>query len=57
MRARLSDAAFFFRQDKKHALSHHIPATEQVVFQVKLGSLQDKALRIKALMTHLSQAT
>lgn len=56
MRARLSDAAFFFRQDKKHSLSEHIPATEKVVFQVKLGSLQDKALRVKALMQHLSQA-
>lgn len=56
MRARLSDAAFFFRQDKKQALSSHIPATEQVVFQVRLGSLQDKALRVKALMNHLSQA-
>lgn len=54
MRARLSDAAFFFRQDKKHSLSEHIPATAQVVFQVKLGSLQDKALRVKALMHDLS---
>lgn len=56
MRARLSDAAFFFRQDKKNPLSQHIAATEQVVFQVKLGSLQDKALRVKALMTYLSPA-
>lgn len=56
MRARLSDAAFFFRQDKKQPLSQHIAATEQVVFQAKLGSLQDKALRIKALMSYLSPA-
>lgn len=56
MRARLSDAAFFFRQDKKNPLSQHIAATEQVVFQIKLGSLQDKALRVKALMTYLSPA-
>lgn len=56
MRARLSDAAFFFRQDKKRPLSAHIPATAQVVFQVKLGSLQDKAERISALMTYLSSA-
>ena len=55
MRARLSDAAFFFKQDKKHSLSEYIPATEQVIFQVKLGSLQDKVLRVKALMIHLSQ--
>lgn len=56
MRARLSDAAFFFKQDKKQPLSHHIAATAQVVFQIKLGSLQDKALRIKALMAYLSPA-
>ncbi|MCW8410242.1 glycine--tRNA ligase subunit beta [Legionella sp. PATHC035] len=56
MRARLSDAAFFFRQDKKMPLSQHIAGTEQVVFQAKLGSLLDKALRIEALMTYLSPA-
>lgn len=55
MRARLSDAAFFFRQDKKSPLSHHIPATEQVVFQVKLGSLHDKTIRVNGLMKYLSQ--
>ncbi|CAM2999654.1 glycyl-tRNA synthetase beta chain [Legionella steigerwaltii] len=56
MRARLSDAAFFFRQDKKLPLSQHIAGTEHVVFQAKLGSLQDKALRIEAMMTYLSPA-
>jgi glycyl-tRNA synthetase beta chain len=56
MRARLSDAAFFFKQDKKRPLSHYIPATEQVVFQARLGSLQDKSMRIKDLMMHLSHA-
>ena len=56
MRARLSDAAFFFRQDKKQPLSQYIPGTQQVVFQVKLGSLQDKAIRVQALMSYLSQS-
>lgn len=55
MRARLSDAAFFFRQDKKQALSHHISATKQVVFQEKLGSLFQKAERIKQLMSYLAK--
>ncbi|WP_058534786.1 glycine--tRNA ligase subunit beta [Legionella saoudiensis] len=54
MRARLSDAEFFFRQDKKQPLSTHIAATEHVVFQAKLGSLQDKALRVKLMMSYLS---
>ncbi len=56
MRARLSDAAFFFRQDKKQPLSTHITATEQVVFQEKLGSLYQKAERIKQVMVYLSEA-
>lgn len=56
MRARLSDAAFFFSQDKKQALSQHIPATERVIFQAKLGSLQDKASRVAALMQYLAKA-
>ncbi|CAM2949700.1 glycine--tRNA ligase subunit beta [Legionella worsleiensis] len=55
MRARLSDAAFFFRQDKKNPLENHIAATEKVVFQNKLGSLHEKTLRINAMMQHLSQ--
>ena len=55
MRARLSDADFFFKQDKKQHLSEHLPGTAQVIFQAKLGSLQDKAMRIKALMVYLSR--
>lgn len=54
MRARLSDAAFFFHQDKKTPLSQHIAATDKVVFQVKLGSLQDKSTRIQQLIEILS---
>lgn len=55
MRARLSDAAFFFRQDKKQSLSQHIAATEKVVFQARLGSLQAKAKRVQALMEFLAK--
>ena len=50
MRARLNDAAFFFALDRKKPLSCHIAATEKVIFQAKLGSLYDKAQRIKQLM-------
>ncbi|OCH96922.1 glycine--tRNA ligase subunit beta [Legionella jamestowniensis] len=54
MRARLSDAAFFFHQDQKEPLSHHILATEKVVFQAKLGNLLNKAERIEKLMLLIS---
>ncbi|WP_131782301.1 glycine--tRNA ligase subunit beta [Legionella gresilensis] len=53
MRARLSDAAFFFEQDKKQPLSHHIAATAKVIFQAKLGTLLDKATRIQVIMNDL----
>ncbi|MDX1836474.1 glycine--tRNA ligase subunit beta [Legionella taurinensis] len=53
MRARLSDAAFFFDQDKKQALSQHKAATEKVVFQARLGTLADKAQRIQSLINNL----
>lgn len=55
MRARLSDAAFFYHQDRKEPLSHYALATANVVFQARLGSLQDKATRLGALMTHLAE--
>jgi glycyl-tRNA synthetase beta chain len=54
MRARLSDAAFFFKQDKKQPLSQHIAATERVVFQEKLGTVYQKALRVEQLIRYLS---
>lgn len=55
MLARLSDAAFFFHQDKKQALSQHIPATAKVIFQARLGSLQDKAWRLQSLIVLLAK--
>lgn len=50
MRARLSDAAFFYQQDQKKPLSDCIEATKKVVFQASLGSLADKTLRMAILM-------
>lgn len=50
MRARLSDAAFFFHQDKKQALSHHQVATGKVIFQQQLGSLADKSARMRVFL-------
>jgi len=53
MKARLSDAEFFFAEDKKQLLHDRVKATESVVFQAKLGSLRDKTARIEAIMSHL----
>jgi glycyl-tRNA synthetase beta chain len=52
MGARLSDAAFFYQQDRKRALSDYAASTATVLFQEKLGSLAAKALRIEKLITY-----
>lgn len=50
MRARLSDAAFFFRQDKHQPLKDYQAATTKVLFQQQLGSLADKTTRMQAFL-------
>ncbi|OGV28436.1 MAG: glycine--tRNA ligase subunit beta [Legionellales bacterium RIFCSPHIGHO2_12_FULL_35_11] len=56
MRARLSDGAFFFEQDKKDALIAHLKEMEKVVFHAKLGSLADKTKRMIKIMDFLANA-
>lgn len=50
MRARLSDAAFFYHQDKVVPLSSYIPKLDKVVFQEKLGSIGDKTRRLQTVL-------
>lgn len=54
MHARLSDAAFFYQEDRKKPLSAYLESTKNVIFQEKLGTLFDKTERIKALLIDLS---
>jgi glycyl-tRNA synthetase beta chain len=53
MRARLSDAAFFYEQDQKQGLAQYQPLTETVIFQKSLGTLAEKTQRVAALIQHL----
>lgn len=46
LRARLSDAAFFYATDKKQSLEQRLERLKGIVFQAKLGTLYDKAVRI-----------
>lgn len=50
MRARLSDADFFFTQDSKHPLDSFKPMLDQALFQAKLGSLADQTRRIACVL-------
>ncbi|HEY0748410.1 MAG TPA: glycine--tRNA ligase subunit beta [Steroidobacteraceae bacterium] len=49
VRPRLSDAAFFWEQDRKIPLQAHAAKLSGVIFQAKLGSYADKTARVTAL--------
>ncbi len=50
LHARLNDAEFFYREDQKTGLADKVDRLGAVVFHAKLGSLLDKAERLKALV-------
>jgi glycyl-tRNA synthetase beta chain len=49
VRPRLTDAAFFWEQDRKQSLEAHAAKLAGVTFQAKLGSYADKTSRVRAL--------
>jgi len=49
LRARLSDARFFFDEDRKHTLESRVEALKSVVYQAKLGTSYEKMERFRAL--------
>ncbi|HEY6823466.1 MAG TPA: glycine--tRNA ligase subunit beta, partial [Steroidobacteraceae bacterium] len=57
VRARLSDAAFFWEQDRREPLAARRLALESVTFQAKLGSLGDKTRRVRGLIPQIAAAS
>jgi glycyl-tRNA synthetase beta chain len=49
LRARLSDAKFFWDQDRNRALESRLPDLKSIVFHTKAGTLYDRACRIAVL--------
>ena len=49
VRPRLSDAKFFFEQDKKKTLADRVPQLANVVYHNKLGNQLQRTERVKAL--------
>jgi glycyl-tRNA synthetase beta chain len=49
IRARLSDAAFFYREDLHKPLEAYVTRLDTIVFQEKLGTLGDKVRRLEQL--------
>ncbi|MBD0705910.1 MULTISPECIES: glycine--tRNA ligase subunit beta [Pseudomonas] len=54
VRPRLTDAEFFFKQDKKQPLESFNERLQNVVFQEKLGSVYDKAERVSKLAAFIA---
>ncbi|MCE1252574.1 MAG: glycine--tRNA ligase subunit beta [Anaerolineae bacterium] len=54
IRARFADAAFFIDEDLKHKLEDLLPRLGTLTFQLKLGSMLDKAQRIEKLVERLA---
>ena len=56
VRPRLSDARFFFTQDRKEPLSARISKLGNVVYHNKLGTQLDRLLRVQNLATQIGNA-
>ncbi len=54
VRPRLSDAAFFWEQDRREPLAARRTGLDAVAFQAKLGSIGDKARRIESLAARIA---
>ncbi|HSH68336.1 MAG TPA: glycine--tRNA ligase subunit beta [Deferrisomatales bacterium] len=54
LRARLSDARFFFDEDQKTSLEAHAEGLKKVVFQSKLGTSWEKVERFRSLAAQLA---
>lgn len=56
LRARLSDAVFFFEEDLKQPLAAKVDGLKKVVFLEGLGTVADKVDRIGALADHIAES-
>src|SRR6516165_1121947 len=55
IRARLSDARFFYETDLKVPLEDRLPKFEQIIFHEKLGTQAQRIARIEALAGHIAR--
>lgn len=54
IRPRLSDARFFFEQDKKKKLEERVPGLANVVYHNKLGTLAQRMARVRILAVEIA---
>jgi glycyl-tRNA synthetase beta chain len=55
LRARLKDADFFFKEDRKIPLAERVPKLRGIIFQDRLGTLFDKVERLQELVIYVAE--
>jgi glycyl-tRNA synthetase beta chain len=55
LRARLADASFFFKEDRKVPLEDRVESLKKVVFHTLLGTSHQKVLRFRKLAVKIAQ--
>ncbi|HWT78079.1 MAG TPA: glycine--tRNA ligase subunit beta, partial [Candidatus Methylomirabilis sp.] len=55
LRARLKDAEFFYRDDRKLPLAERVPQLSHIIFQEKLGTVYDKVQRMARLAVQIAE--
>ena len=56
LRARLSDAEFFYKQDQKATLESRLPKLSSVVYHNKIGSQAERIERLQSIAAHIAKA-
>lgn len=56
LRARLSDAEFFYKQDQKATLESRLPKLASVVYHNKIGSQAERIDRLQSIAAHIAGA-
>jgi glycyl-tRNA synthetase beta chain len=56
IRARLSDARFFWEQDRKLPLESLVPKLQEIIFHEKLGSQYERLQRVRHLARRIAKA-
>lgn len=55
LRARLSDAKFYWDQDRRQKLESRLPALDQITFHQKLGTVRDRVSRLHSLAQEIAE--
>lgn len=55
LRARLSDAAFFYREDQKKNISDALAKLASIVYHEEIGTLSEKVARVRSLTNQLAE--